>query len=203
MSETKYWPVEFGPSYTPKEMLTLGVFEGRYIGAIKGDPSIPKDWFNIEKVLSAKNKKEYPSDPKINHYGIKSRQPLSVWRENGWLTKNSPNGWFEWYIKFCLGRRLGNIKINNKEVNEDTWQINRWRSFVARHMGQISAHCSLSDKKCHAKQRQGLLQWAWNSEKDNFFESQVKNNAKRISSELGFTLENKEIAKERVLAFQW
>lgn len=113
MSETKYWPVEFGPSYTPKQMLTLGVFEGRYIGAIKGDPSIPKDWFNIEKVLSAKN------------------------------------------------------------------------------------------KKCHAKQRQGLLQWAWNSEKHNFSESQVKNNARRISSELGFKLENKEIAKERVLVFQW
>lgn len=203
MAEMKGWPNNFGPSYTPKEMLTLGVFEGRYIGGIGGSPAIPKDWFSLERVLSNKDKKQFPSDPKINHYEIKSRQPLSIWRENGWLTKNSPNGWFEWYCKFCLGRCLGNTTIHGIEINEDEWQINRWRSFVARHMGQIQAHCRLNDKDCHTKQRQGLLQWAWNSEKHKFNENQVLNNAKKISSKLGFKLMEKEISTEQFLSSIW
>ena len=187
MKSPKIWPIDFGPSYTPKEMLELGVFEGKYIGAIKGEPSIPSDWFKLKRVLS---KTDNEADPKINKYVIKSRQPLSVWKENGWLTKDSPYGWFEWYIKFSLGRRLEDTIKDGKSFNEDKWQINRWRSFVARHMGQISAHCTLSDIKCHTKQRQGLLQWGWDSEHHNFNDKQVTSNAKSIASQLGFSIAN-------------
>ena len=88
-----------------------------------------------------------------------------LWKENGWI-KSDPNGWFEWYIHYYLGRRLG---------QEDIWQINRWRSFVARHMGQIQASCKVGDHQCHTRQRQGLLQWAWDSDTSFTEEQQLKN----------------------------
>lgn len=161
----KTWHPEFTPSFTPKEMLEKGVFEGKYINAIKG---LPKDWYALPKVVGPKD----PPDVTLNHYGVKSRQPLSVWRENGWTTKESPLGWYQWYCLYFLGRRL---------PKEDEWQIKRWRSFVARHMGQVQANCKLTDRDCHTKQRQGLLQWGWDS-RARFTEAQQKKNLSRILS---------------------
>ena len=157
------WNPRFGPSYTPLEMLTMGVFEGKYINNIK---EVPSSWKSLPTVVG-------PDDPPnidLNYFKVKSRQPLSAWRENGYI-KTDPEGWFAWYIKYYLGRRLG---------EEDDWQINRWRSFVARHQGQINKHCSLKDKDCHTRQRQGLLQWAWDSS-IKYTEQQIEKNAKRMS----------------------
>lgn len=159
----KNWNPAFGPSYTPEEMLKLGVFEGKYINGIKG---IPASWKKIDKVLGPD---DIPNE-ELNKYKIKSRQPLSTWKENGWI-KTDKEGWFSWYIKYFLGRRLG---------EEDLWQINRWGSFVARHQGQINASCSLKDDSCRPKQRQGLLQWAWDSH-EKFTDNKVLRNAERMA----------------------
>jgi hypothetical protein len=159
----KDWSPLFGPSYTPEEMLRLGVFEGKYINNIKG---IPPAWKRIDKVLGPNER----ADPSVNKYGVKSRQPLSTWQEKEWIGTDR-NGWFEWYILYHLGRRLG---------AEDLHQIGRWRSFVARHQGQITASCKLNDEDCHARQRQGLLQWAWDSA-SKFEASRVSSNAERAA----------------------
>lgn len=166
------WNEKFGPCYTPEEMLKLGVFEGKYINNIKG---IPSSWKSIDKVLGPKDE----PDPKLNHFGLKSRQPLSVWNENGWI-KTDKNGWFEWYIHYFLGRRLG---------AEDKWQIGRWNSFVARHQGQIKASCSLTDKDCRPIQRQGLLQWGWDSS-EIYTPEKVQKNAQRLAKITSSTLDS-------------
>lgn len=141
------WHPEFTPSYTPKEMIELGVFEGLYTAAIDG---LPDDWLSSNKVLPRGSK----PNPKLNRFGVKSRLSLKEWEQNGWTTENSPLGWFQWYCLYFLGRRL---------PEEDEWQINRWKSFIARHQAQIYLNCKLKDYKCRPKQRQGLLQWAWDS----------------------------------------
>lgn len=156
------WPEDFAPSYTPKEMLELGVFEGKYINNIDG---IPNSWKKIDKVLGPDDE----PDPEINYFGVKSRMSLSEWRRRG-LIKTDKNGWFEWYIHFFLGRRLG---------DEDRWQIGRWKSFVARHSGQLLANCKPADYKCRPRQRQGLLQWAWDS-RQAYTQEQVEKNLERI-----------------------
>lgn len=165
------WDPNFAPSYTPKEMLEMGVFEGKYINVVDG---LPKGWYKIKKVLKTSDQ----PDVSINYYGIKSRQPLDVWRKNGWTATNSPYGWFEWYCLYFCGRRLD---------KEDEWQINRWRSFVARHSGQVMIKCKPGDKSCHTKQRQALLQWGWNSDKP-FNDRQTKINLDRLAKMQGINL---------------
>jgi hypothetical protein len=163
---SKNWDVSFTPSYTPEEMLKLGVFEGKYINNIKG---IPSSWKSLPKVVGPKD----PPDIKLNKYGVKSRQPLSAWKEKGWITDDSPNGFFEWYIHYWLGRRLDKI---------DNTQIGRWRSFVARHQGQIKANCTLGDDKCRPVQRQALLQWGWDSS-TLYTDEQRAKNLKKFTTE--------------------
>mgnify|MGYP001085231066 CR=1 FL=1 len=168
-SKTK-WDPDFAPCYTPEEMLKQGVFEGKYINNIRG---IPKEWKKLPKVVGPKDEPNVA----LNKFGVKSRQPLSVWKANGWIMTDA-NGWFEWYCKYYNGRRLG---------EEDRKQIKRWRSFVARHQGQIVKSGKLKDKNSRAKQRQGLLQWGWDSTKE-FNEDQLKRNRRKLSR-LGFNLE--------------
>ena len=133
--------INFTPFYSPKTMLEMGVFEGRYLNDCQSE--YPQDWFENAKISQRPN-------PKLNYFGIKSRQPLSVWREKGWIFGPDPRGWFQWYCRYYMGRRISDI---------DAIQIKRWRGF-ARHAGQIRANCYPGDIYCRPKQRQALLQWA-------------------------------------------
>jgi hypothetical protein len=131
----------FAPNFSPKEMLELGVFEGKYCNDCRDE--LPKSWFASAKISDV-------ADPALNYFGVKSRQPLSVWREKGWIYGPDPRGWFQWYCRYYLGRRI-------PEVDEK--QIKRWRAF-ARHAAQVRANCDPGDWTCRPRQRQGLLQWA-------------------------------------------
>ncbi|WP_380057410.1 hypothetical protein ACFE33_04350 [Falsihalocynthiibacter sp. SS001] len=132
----------FKPHFTPKQMLEMGVFEGRYMNDCTQE--FPDNWFENAKT-NAK------ADPEINYFGIKSRQPLDVWQKKGWIYGPDPRGWFQWYCRYYLGRRIPDI---------DQIQIKRWKGF-ARHAGQIKANCHPGDIYCRPKQRQALLQWAY------------------------------------------
>ncbi len=177
------WDPSFGPSYNPEQMLKMGVFEGKYINVIQG---LPEAWYNIPKVL----KKTDDPDPSINYYKVKSRQPLSVWKKNGWTDPDYEYGWFHWYCLYYLGRRLG---------EKDELEINRWRSFVARHQGQIKANCNLNDKNCRPKQRQALLQWGWGSS-TLFNDQQVTRNARKLARSLNVGLED---SNAMIVSLNW
>jgi hypothetical protein len=123
-------------------MLEMGVFEGKYLNDCRAE--FPADWF-AEARLSDR------PDIRCNFFGVKSRQPLSVWKEKGWIHGPDPRGWFQWYCRYTMGRRL---------PQTDAIQIKRWRAF-ARHAGQVRAHCMAGDLSCRPRQRQALLQWAY------------------------------------------
>lgn len=141
-SAGKNFAPDFMPHFSPKEMLKLGVFEGKYCNDCHSE--FPKDWLAKASISDT-------PDPALNFFKIKSRQPLSVWRQNGWIIGPDPRGWFQWYCRYYLGRRLPEI---------DAQQIKRWKSF-SRHAGQIKAHCLPMDTDCRPRQRQALLQWAY------------------------------------------
>jgi len=133
----------FLPFYSPKQMLEMGIFEGKYCNDCTQE--FPDDWFQNAKTSEI-------ADPGLNYFEIKSRQPLHVWRQKGWIYGPDPRGWFQWYCRYYLGRRLFQI---------DQIQIKRWRAF-ARHVGQIRANCAPGDIFCRPRQRQALLQWSYN-----------------------------------------
>jgi hypothetical protein len=136
------FPSDFSPKYTPQEMLAMGVFEGKYCNDCTNE--FPEEWYEGAKISPT-------PDPISNYFGVKSRQPLSVWQEKGWIYGPDPRGWFQWYCRYSLGRRLPEV---------DHIQIKRWKAF-ARHAGQIRANCDLGDIFCRPRQRQALLQWSY------------------------------------------
>lgn len=162
-------PDDFRPDLTPGEMLALGVFEGKYLNDSVGE--FPMEWF-VTALHMGTLSPEGPDPAGCNYFGVKSRQPLSIWQENGWAPSQArqgrtddryrgalgdparnpdDRGWFQWYCRYWMGRRLPEI---------DTIQIKRWRAF-RRHAGAIRANCRPGDLTCRPRERQALLQWAY------------------------------------------
>ena len=138
---------EFRPELTPKEMLALGVFGGKYMTDCRNE--FPASWF-VRARLSPSG-----SDPALNYFGVDASQPLSVWRDKGWIHPDDPRGWFQWYCRYYMGRRL---------TTEDARQIKRWKA-IRRHIAQIKRNCEPGDRMCRPRQRQALLHWAYDSRK--------------------------------------
>jgi hypothetical protein len=136
----------FTPDLTPAEMLQLGVFCGKYMTDTRDE--FPASWFARAK-LSPKGR-----DCSLNFFGVDASQPLSVWRAKGWIHEDDPRGWFQWYCRYFMGRRM----------EDDARQIARWKA-IRRHVRQIEKNCERGDMSCRPRQRQALLHWAYDSRK--------------------------------------
>ena len=87
----------FRPELTPKQMLELGVFGGKYMTDCVQE--YPSHWFKRAKLCHERH------DPSLNYFGVNASQPLSHWREKGWISREDPRGWFQWYCRYYMGRR--------------------------------------------------------------------------------------------------
>lgn len=143
----KNFDIDFKPQLSPREMLELGVFGGKYMTDCQDE--FPKSWFEKAKLCKEKH------DAQLNYFGVNASQPLSVWRKKGWIYKNDPRGWFQWYCRYYMGRRI---------PAEDYRQIKRWKAIV-RHIGALKRNCQKGDLSCRPKQRQAILHWAYDSRK--------------------------------------
>lgn len=147
----KFDDPNFKPALTPKKMLKLGVFEGKYLNDCIGT-EFPSDWKS--------NKMSLIADPQLNFFKIKSRLNLPEWSKRHWIFGPDPRGWFQWYCRYWMGRRIPLV---------DKKQIARWKAIV-RHYAQVVKNCkhpklingNCSDPMdCRPKQRQTLLQWSY------------------------------------------
>lgn len=137
----------FQPQLTPMEMLELGVFGGKYMTDCRDE--FPAEWFRRAKLAPGGR------DCSLNYFGVDASQTLSVWRAKGWIHPDDPRGWFQWYCRYHLGRRM---------PEEDARQIGRWKA-IRRHVRQIQKHCEPGNLLCRRRQRQALLHWACDSRK--------------------------------------
>ena len=136
---------DFKPELTPKELLALGIFGGKYMTDCKDE--FPSDWFENAK-FSSKTK-----DITLNYFKVDASLPLKEWERKGWIYPDDPRGWFQWYCRYFYGRRI---------PQEDLRQIKRWKA-MTRHVGAIKKNCKVLDQNCRKKQRQALLHWAYDS----------------------------------------
>jgi hypothetical protein len=134
----------FTPELTPREMLALGVFGGKYMTDCRGE--YPASWFTRARLSPERR------DARLNYFGVKASLSLAAWRRNGWIRPQDPRGWFQWYCRYYMGRRSA----------DDARQIRRWRA-IARHVAAIRRNCEPGDLDCRRKQRQAVLHWAYDS----------------------------------------
>ena len=143
----QHFDPDFKPELTPAEMLSLGVFGGKYLTDCQNE--FPKRWFAKAKLSSGQ------ADPSLNFFGVAASQSLEEWRRKDWIYPEDPRGWFQWYCRYYLGRRI---------PDEDMRQIKRWRN-MRRHVAQVRKNCEPGNFDCHRRQRQALLHWAYDSRK--------------------------------------
>lgn len=137
---------DFTPDLTPQEMLSLGVFGGKYMTDCGSE--FPAEWFEGVKLCHERHVSEY------NFFGVNASLPLSEWRLKGWIHPDDPRGWFQWYCRYFMGRRSV----------DDERQIKRHRAMV-RHIAQVKSNCIALDHNCRLRQKQALLNWAYDSRK--------------------------------------
>jgi len=134
----------FTPELTPKQMLALGVFGGKYLTDCRDE--FPGSWFARARLCAERH------DPRLNYFGVNASQSLADWRRQGWINRQDPRGWFQWYCRYYMGRR----------TRDDARQIRRWRA-IWRHVAAIRKHCDKGDVDCRRRQRQAVLHWAYDS----------------------------------------
>ncbi|PRW44939.1 Cysteine histidine-rich domain [Chlorella sorokiniana] len=166
---------EFRPNLTPKQVIRAGSFGGIYFNPVGGKPGIlgkrvevsheefPADWF------AGLPKKQYAARIytfSTNKYGVKAGQDQAFWEDKGWIDKQDPRGWFQWYCRFYQGRRSA----------DDARQISRWKGVVGDKGRWVRALCNKivatnkrwNDASVSPVIRQTLLHWAFELTEDEF-----------------------------------
>lgn len=142
--EGQHFDPVFKPQLTPQQMLELGVFGGHYFEGEQYE--FPPEWFIHAKLSDI-------HDPSLNFYRIDASQSRQEWQRKGWIYEEDPRGWFQWYCRYYLGRRI---------ADEDQRQIIRWKN-MTRHTAQLRNANRPGDWSSRTRQRQAVLHWAYDS----------------------------------------
>ena len=149
--------MSFNPMLSPKEMINKGVFGGTYFSDLIDPRDFPKDWFEGLDEFYYRSS-QYRSE--VNFFKVKSGQSQKEWEDKGWIHKDDPRGWFEWFCKYFMGRRH----------EDDERQINRWLAFCGpKGRWKNIIYKQIYEEKCEIKYsesisrrvQQSLLHWSY------------------------------------------
>ena len=124
-------------------MIKEGAFAGTYFRDIYS--GINGKWYNNSwkefDVLENIDQKYCCSnyyDVSFNKYGVKCGTSSRFWENKGWINKQDPYGWYQWYFKYWLRRRS----------KDDKRQIKRWKRIVNRLKGKLIEMIKKPGIKC-------------------------------------------------------
>jgi len=135
--EANYHP-DFQPDLSPAQVLMLGAFG---CGYFERHRRFTKEFPHLPDVCS----NSHP-DPEHNYFNVQASMSRREWERRGWMHKDDPRGWFQWYCRYDMGRRHA----------DDERQIKRWNNFKTRKLRAIGGDTNLNN---HLATRQGLLHW--------------------------------------------
>ena len=135
---------EFKPELTPKEMLALGVFGGKYMTDCTRE--FPQSWF-VRAKLSPKGRTRAST--------ISASMPPRRFRTGSERAGSTRT------IR-AAGSSGTAATTWDGACEDDARQIKRWKK-LTRHIAQLKKHCEPGDPHCRPRQRQALLHWAYDS----------------------------------------
>ena len=153
--------MDFTPNLSPKEIIRLGSFGGIYFYDEGGRIDInykefPSDWFDgLEESFYLSKK----YNRKINFFKIKSGLSQEEWEEKGWINKQDPRGWFQWYCRYYVGRRTDDDERQIKRWNNFCGEKGRWRNYIYSKINKRGT--STDDISFSLAIRQSLLHWGY------------------------------------------
>ena len=159
--------MDFDANKMPSKVIREGAFGCTYFSDIFSGINgkwYKKSWKELNQlkdILSEVLLSDH-CDVRVNKYRAKCRTSLRLQKNKGWINKIDLYGSFQWYFRYCLGRR-----------SDDERQINRWRKTVSRFRGKLrkminNAQSKYDDYSISPKIRQMiLLHWGYKlTEKD-------------------------------------
>ena len=115
--------MNFSPNLTPQQIIQAGSFGGCYFGLEEVEVTSDFDYQPLfEKAFQGIDPSLYLGktyDTKLNKFKTSAGSDYQYWKKSNWIHEDDPYGWFEWYLKYSLGRRH----------EDDTRQIKRWQAF--------------------------------------------------------------------------
>ncbi|XP_072036205.1 uncharacterized protein [Amphiura filiformis] len=155
------------PNMSPKEVLQAGSFGGTYFRPIKSGVTgekytgvwkeLPKDWVEGLEISKQISSCTYHLD--VNTYGVKCGGSLEMWESSGWIDKQDPYGWFQWYCRFYLGRRTDDDERQIGRWDRCTGVKGRWRNNLIAKCARSG--CAYDNTAVSPVVRQTLQHWGY------------------------------------------
>ena len=102
--------IKFNPNKTHVEVIKEGAIGGVCLRDIYSGVTgtwCRKSWKEFNK-FEVVDQKFYCSDyynVSVNKYGVKYGTSLRFWENKDWINEIDPYGWFQWYLKYWVGKR--------------------------------------------------------------------------------------------------
>jgi len=172
---------EFKPNLTPREVLQKGSFGGTYFRPIYSSVTkqkygkevwqeLPKDWLEGLDIKNQVSSSFY--DNSRNKYKVKCGASLEEWENSGWMDKQDPYGWFQWFCRFYQGRRTEDDERQIGRWARCAGETGRWKNNLISKI--VKAGCAWDNYAVSPVVRQTLQHWAYQLTKEDFDKNSKK-----------------------------
>lgn len=157
--------IEFKPNLTPREIIEAGSFGGCYFGL----PIDEYTNYNYTELFSyhfdgvdTNLYLEENYKPRLNKFKIRSGMDYQYWKDMGWMHKDDPYGWFEWYCKYSIGRRHEDDERQIKRWNGVCGPNGRWRNRIYKKIHETG------DWNVSPRIQQSLQHWGYRVNQEDY-----------------------------------